>query len=122
MRRNDDPPDYIAFREAAINLLIHQDYGDVHRKASLKIFIDQITFWNPGDAFATQRELLESTEKEIRNPLLVNAFRRIGLSDQAGTGIRAIYRNWHDLGHRPPQIINDKAAKSFDLNRAEGAH
>lgn len=115
MRRNDDPPDYIAFREAAINLLIHQDYGDVHRKASLKIFIDQTSFWNPGDAFATQRELLESTEKEIRNPLLVNAFRRIGLSDQAGTGIRAIYRNWHDLGHRPPQITNDKAAKSFAL-------
>jgi ATP-dependent DNA helicase RecG len=115
MRRNDDPPDYIAFREASINLLIHQDYGDVHRKASLKVFTDQTVFWNPGDAFATQRELLESTEKEIRNPLLVNAFRRIGLSDQAGTGIRAIYRNWHDLGHRPPMIENDKAGKSFGL-------
>lgn len=115
LRRSDDPPDYIAFREAAINLLIHQDYGDQHRKASIKWFTDQIQFWNPGDAFATTAQLLESNEKEIRNPLIVNAFRRIGLSDQAGTGIRAILRNWHELGYRPPQILNDKSAKSFQL-------
>jgi ATP-dependent DNA helicase RecG len=115
LRRNDDPPDYIAFREAAINLLIHQDYGDINRKASLKMFTDQTLFWNPGDAFASREELLQSTEKEIRNPLLVNAFRRIGLSDQAGTGIRAIYRNWYELGRRTPQIINDKAGKSFEM-------
>jgi ATP-dependent DNA helicase RecG len=61
------------------------------------------------------RQLLESNEKEIRNPAIVNAFRRIGLSDQAGTGIRAIFRNWHDLGHRPPEIVNDKAGKEFRL-------
>jgi len=115
LRRNDDPPDYIAFREAAINLLIHQDYGDHHRKASLKWFTDRLVFWNPGDAFATTAQLLESNEKEIRNPLIVNAFRRIGLSDQAGTGIRAILRNWHELGWRPPEINNDKAGKSFEL-------
>jgi ATP-dependent DNA helicase RecG len=115
MRRNDDPPDYVAFREAAINLLIHQDYGDQHRKASLKWFIDRFVFWNPGDAFATTAQLLESNEKEIRNPLIVNAFRRIGLSDQAGTGIRAIMRNWHELGRRTPEIDNDKAGKSFQL-------
>ncbi|HIE54097.1 MAG TPA: transcriptional regulator, partial [Chromatiaceae bacterium] len=115
LRRNDDPPDYIAFREAAINLLIHQDYGDHHRKAALKWYTDRITFWNPGDAFATPAQLLESNEKEIRNPLIVNAFRRIGLSDQAGTGIRAILRNWHELGRRPPEINNDKAGKSFEL-------
>lgn len=116
LRRNDDPPDYIAFREAAINLLIHQDYGDQNRKASLKWFTDRIVFWNPGDAYATTAQLLESNEKEIRNPLIVNAFRRIGLSDQAGTGIRAILRNWNELGWRPPEFVNDKAGKSFQLS------
>lgn len=115
LRRNDDPPDYIAFREAIINLLIHQDYGDQNRKASLKWFTDRIVFWNPGDAYATTAQLLESNEKEIRNPLIVNAFRRIGLSDQAGTGIRAILRNWNELGRRPPEFANDKAGKSFQL-------
>jgi ATP-dependent DNA helicase RecG len=70
-------------------------------------------FWNPGDAYAD--ELLASTEKEVRNPLLIDAFRRIGLGDRAGTGIRAIYRNWLNLGHRQPEINSDKAAKSFEL-------
>lgn len=115
LRRNDDPPDYVAFREAAINLLIHQDYGDHGRKASIKLFTDRTVFWNSGDAFATEAELLDPTEKEVRNPAIVKAFRRIGLSDQAGTGIRAIFRNWHELGRVPPQISNDKARKAFEL-------
>ena len=115
LRRSDDPPDYVAFREAAINLLIHQDYGDAHRKASLKLFTDRTEFSNPGNAFASRDELLESTEKEVRNPLLANAFRRIGLSEQAGTGIRAICRNWRELGYRPPIIANDKSSKYFQL-------
>lgn len=115
LRRNDDPPDYVAFREAAINLLIHQDYGDHGRKASIKLFSDRTVFWNPGDAFATEAELLDPTEKEVRNPTIVKAFRRIGLSDQAGTGIRAIFRNWHELGRTPPQLKNDKARKEFEL-------
>lgn len=115
LRRNDDPPDYVAFREAAINLLVHQDYGDHGRKASIKLFTDRTVFWNPGDAFATEEELLDPTEKEVRNPAIVKAFRRIGLSDQAGTGIRAIFRNWHELGRTPPQLKNDKARKEFEL-------
>jgi len=115
LRRNDDPPDYVAFREAAINLLVHQDYGDHGRKASIKLFTDRTIFWNPGDAFSTEAELLDPTEKEVRNPSIIKAFRRIGLSDQAGTGIRSIYRNWHELGRMPPQIRNDKARKQFEL-------
>ena len=115
MRRNDDPPDYVSFRESAINLLIHQDYGDHTRKPVIKFFLDQTLFWNPGDAFNTESELLEPTEKEVRNPAIVKAFRRIGLSDQAGTGIRAIFKNWRDLGNVPPVIGNDKSRKSFEI-------
>ena len=114
-RRDDDPPDYISFREAAINLLVHQDYGDHGRKPSIRFFQDQTVFWNPGDAFATTDELLDPTEKEVRNPAIVAAFRRIGLSEQAGTGVRAIFRGWQRLGHVPPVIDNDKARKTFEL-------
>ncbi len=113
--RNDDPPDYIAFREAAINLLIHQDYGDHSRKASIRFFRDRMVFWNPGDAFAMTDELLDRTEKEVRNPAIVAAFRRIGLSGQAGTGMRAIFQGWQRLGHPPPVINSDKARKTFEL-------
>ena len=115
MRRNDHPPDYIAFREATINQLIHQDYGDHGRKASIRFFRDRTMFWNPGEAFSPTDELLDPTEKDVRNPAIVAAFRRIGLSEQAGTGVRAIYRNWRSLGYFPPVIDNDKSRKSFEL-------
>ena len=115
LRRDDDPPDDISFREAAINLLIHQDYGDHGRKALIRFFRDQTGFWNPGDAFATTDELLDPTEKEVRNPAIVAAFRWIGLSGQAGTGVRAIFRGWQRLGYVPPLINNDKARKTFEL-------
>lgn len=115
MRRVDDPPDYVSFREAAINLLIHQDFGDLHRKPVIKIFKDRTVFWNPGDSFANVELLLDPVEKEVRNPSIVAAFRRIGLSDQAGTGIRSAFRNWANLGFVPPRINNSKENKSFEI-------
>ena len=115
LRRDDDPPDYVSFREAAINLLIHQDYGDHGRKASIRFFRDRTVFWNPGDSFAATDELLDPTEKEVRNPAIVAAFRRIGLSEQAGTGVRAIFQGWQRLGYVPPVIQDDRAKKTFEL-------
>ncbi len=115
LRRDDDPPDYVSFREAAINLLLHQDYGEQHRHATIRVFRDRLEFRNPGDAFATTDTLLEPGAKDVRNPDIVAAFRRLGLSEQAGTGIRAIFRNWQELGHVPPVIDNDKTNKVFEV-------
>lgn len=115
LRRDDDPPDYISFREAAINLLIHQDFGDTTRVPVMRFFRDQTEFFNPGDAFTSREQLLDPGDKEVRNPSVVNAFRRIGLSDQGGTGVRAIFDSWRRLGYLPPEIDNNKAEKSFRL-------
>ncbi|MFD2249772.1 ATP-dependent DNA helicase RecG [Pseudochelatococcus lubricantis] len=115
LRRDDDPPDYISFREAAINLLIHQDFGDTTRVPVIRLFRDQTEFFNPGDAFASREQLLDPGDKEVRNPSIVNAFRRIGLSDQGGTGVRAIFDGWRKLGYLPPEIENHRAEKSFRL-------
>ena len=115
LRRDDDPPDYVSFRESAINLLLHQDYGDQGRHASIRLFRDRMEFRNPGDAFATIDKLLEPGAKDLRNPKIVAAFRRLGLGEQAGTGIRAIFRNWQALGHVPPVIDNDKTNKVFEV-------
>lgn len=115
MQRQDQPPDYIAFREATINLLAHQDYADHTRKASIRIFRDRTVFFNPGDAFSSAEELLDPGERETRNPRIIAAFRRVGLSEQAGTGIREIFRSWRELGRVPPIVTNDKARKTFAL-------
>lgn len=115
LRRADDPPDYISFREATINLLIHQDYGDQTRSPTIRFFRDQSEFFNPGDAFVSREQLIDPGEKAVRNPSIVGAFRRIGLSDQAGSGVGAIFASWRRLGNVPPIIENDKAEKTFRL-------
>ena len=63
----------------------------------------------------SREQLLDPGDKEVRNPKIVGAFRRIGLSDQAGTGVAAIFASWRRLGYLPPEIDNDKAQKSFRL-------
>ena len=115
LQRADMPPDYTAFREAVINVLIHQDYSDHSRKPEIRHFTDRTVFWNPGDAFASFADLLEPGEKEVRNPRIVTAFRRIGLSENAGWGLRDVFTNWQQLGNVPPIIRNDKGTKTFEL-------
>lgn len=115
LRRTDRPPDYAAFREATINLLIHQDYADHSRKAEIHSYDDRTSLWNPGDAYSPTEALLEPGGKEVRNPRIVAAFRRIGLSEQAGTGLRAIFGNQRQLGHVPPVISNDRVGKTFEI-------
>ena len=115
LQRANRPPDYAAFREAAINLLIHQDYADHTRKAVIHSYDNRTLLWNPGDAFTSTDALLEPGEKEVRNPKIVAAFRRIGLSEQAGTGLRTIFGNQRQLGHVPPVISNDRAGKAFQI-------
>ena len=115
LQRDDAPPDYTAFRESTVNLLMHQDYSDHSRRPEIRHYTDQTVFWNPGDAFATTADLLEPGEKEVRNPRVVTAFRRIGLSENAGWGLRDVFRNWQQLGYVPPDIKNDKSRKTFGL-------
>ena len=114
-QRDDTPPDYLAYRESLVNLLIHQDYSDQGRKAEVRHYADQTVFWNPGDAFTAAADLIEPGEKEVRNPRIVTTFRRIGLSENAGWGLRDIFRNWQQLGNVPPRITNDKGRKCFEL-------
>ena len=96
-------------------MLIHQDFGDHTRVPVIRFFRDQTELFNPGDAFATREQLLDPGDKEVRNPTIVSAFRRIGLSDQGGTGVGAIYAGWRKLGFVPPVIENNKAEKTFRL-------
>ena len=113
LERRDAPAGFRVFREAAMNLLIHQDYGDHPRKAVIEFFTDGTKFWNPGDSFADEKHLLDPGEKDVRNPAIAMAIRRIGMCEQAGTGLRMMQREWQALGHAAPINTNDRAHKSF---------
>ena len=111
MRRIDNIPEFLAFRESVINLLMHQDYSDYRSIPTIKWFSNQMQFQNTGDSLV---EIDDGLSKS-RNPDIVRAFRSIGLSEQAGTGIRTIRQEWQKLGRPLPQIENDKGDKKFTV-------
>jgi len=113
--RRDDPSGFRVFREATVNLLIHQDYGDHSRKGVIKFFRGGIQFWNPGDVFGDDSRLFEPGEKEVRNPAIAMAMRRIAMCEQAGTGMRMMREEWQKLGHPAPTYKNDRAWKAFEF-------
>src|ERR1017187_585834 len=115
LQRVDAPPDQEAFREAAVNLLIHQDYSDQTRIPTIRFFRNAAVFHNPGHAFASDAELLTPGDKEVRNQLIRTAFRMMGFGEQGGTGIPAMMRVWQQLGYLPPRIRNDKEQRSFQV-------
>ena len=110
-QRDDTPPDFSAVREAMVNLLMHQDYADHGRSAEILHDPRETVLRNPGDAFAPLSDLMEPGEKEARNPQIVRAFRRIGLSENAGWGLRDVCRNWQEIGCVPPRIRNSRRRK-----------
>ena len=116
MERQERPEDFISFREAAINLLMHQDFEETTRPGTIAFHPDRVVFENPGTARANKADLLEPGAKDVRNPIIVSVFRRVGLSEQAGTGISAIFSDWRRRGRVPPEIINDVSSYSFRLS------
>jgi ATP-dependent DNA helicase RecG len=51
----------------------------------------------------------------VRNPQIVAAFRRLGLCEQAGTGMRMVLNQWQALGHLEPEYDNDRSRKTFEI-------
>ncbi|MFQ5854062.1 MAG: ATP-binding protein, partial [Anaerolineae bacterium] len=106
-------PEYApaAFREAVHNALLHRDYarlGTVY----VQWYEDRIEVSNPGgfvegvrldnpSGRASGRSLLVVRPKP-RNPVLADAFKRIGLVERTGRGIDLIFDGQLRTGHRPP--------------------
>jgi ATP-dependent DNA helicase RecG len=112
---SDAPPDYLAFREAFLNLLTHQDFGDQSRKAIITFYGDEILFWNPGASFTCGEDFFQPGDKPVRNPRVCSMLQRIGIGERAGTGVRTIYSNQRRLGRLPPILKNDRSAQAFEV-------
>jgi predicted HTH transcriptional regulator len=70
---------------------------------------------NPGEVFGDDSRLLEPGEKEVRNPAIAMAMRRIIMCEQAGTGMRMMREEWQRLGQPAPTYKNYRAWKAFEL-------
>lgn len=104
-------PDYspAGFREALHNALIHRDYterGAVH----IQWRLGEIEIANPG-GFVEGVSLanLLVTAPRARNPVLADAFKRIGLVERTGRGIDTIYEGQLRFGRPAPDYSRSHA-------------
>ncbi len=107
--------DYLAMREALVNLFIHQDFTDKRAAAQVEIQPEQVVCFNPGKSLATQRALIEGGKSQCRNPLIARALRLIGFAELAGSGLRQLQHAWRTQKRRPPQMESNSSANTFTL-------
>lgn len=112
--RVDETSAHTAMREALVNLLVHADYTEM--QASLIEHSQELyLFRNPGDSRVSERDLLLGNRSDPRNPIIVDMFRRIGLAEDAGTGIRKIVGGWRRAGFQRPEIDIGTERYEFSL-------
>jgi ATP-dependent DNA helicase RecG len=109
-----------AFREAFVNALTHRDYsrlGAVQARWQTEI----LSISSPGGFVeGVSLDNLLVVEPRPRNPLLADAFKRIGLAERTGRGVDLIYQGLLRYGRPPPSYLrSDPSSVSVDLNCAE---
>ena len=94
--------DRYGIRETIDNALIHRDYarlGAVH----VQLHDHHVAVSNPGGLVTGLRtDNLLSVAPRPRNPLLADAFKRIGMVERTGRGVNIIYNGQLQNGRRPP--------------------
>ncbi len=100
--RLDEGPVHVALREALVNLLVHADYAESQSSFIVRTR-EGYTFQNPGSSRVPAEDLLIG-RSDPRNPRLMQMFRYIGLSEEAGSGIPNVFQAWRQLGFHLPSI------------------
>lgn len=78
------PP--LATRELVANALIHQDFTITGAGPMLEIFDDRLVITNPGEPLIDLRRFVDTPPKS-RNEALASMMRRLGFSEERGSGI-----------------------------------
>jgi predicted HTH transcriptional regulator len=107
--------DYIAMREALVNLFIHQDYDDEGTAAQIELTPEQAVFFNAGKSLVGIKTLQQGGRSQSRNPLIARALRQIGFAELGGSGLRYLRETWETAGRSAPQFESNPASNSFTL-------
>lgn len=107
--------DYIAVREALINLIIHQDYTDPRTVAQIELVPHRTIMVNAGSSLVSQEDLMNGGTSTARNPLIARALKLIGFAELAGSGLREVYRVWRDAKRRLPIVQTDEQHNRFRI-------
>lgn len=95
----------VALREALINALIHRDYANFGRDIKVGVYDDIVNIVSPGALpnIVTIEDILRG-RSEIRNKVIANVFKEIGLIEQWGSGISRIMIACKKAGLKQPRI------------------
>ncbi len=81
----------IAIREVIRNAVIHRDYSLTGKDIKIAIFDDKIEITSPGKLMPTiDFNDMESGQSDIRNKVLAPVFKKLGIIEQWGNGLRLI--------------------------------
>ena len=95
----------VALREALINALIHRDYANFGRDTKVGVYDDIVNIVSPGALpnIVTIEDILIG-RSEIRNKVIANVFKELGLIEQWGSGINRIMLACKKAGLDQPKI------------------
>jgi len=89
----------IAIREVIRNAVIHRDYSLTGKDIKIAVFDDKIEITSPGKLLPTvDFNDMEAGQSDIRNKILAPVFKRLGIIEQWGNGLRLIA---HELQNYP---------------------
>lgn len=109
-----------AFREAFVNALTHRDYSRLG-SVQARWQTETLSISSPGGFVeGVSLDNLLVVEPRPRNPLLADAFKRIGLAERTGRGVDLIYQGLLRYGRPPPSYLrSDAAGVVVDLSCSE---
>ena len=81
----------VAIRELIRNAVIHRDYSLKGKDIKIAIFDDKIEITSPGKLMPTiDFDDMESGQSDIRNKVLAPVFKKLGIIEQWGNGLKLI--------------------------------
>ena len=102
----------LALRELIANAILHRNYL-VHAFIQISVFDDRVEIISPGGLYdnLTMEEMFSGFSR-LRNPLLADVFRRMGIVEQWGTGIQRAVQQCAKAGLPAPEFeISNDAVK-----------
>lgn len=115
LTRDESSPFKKALREAFVNTLIHADY-EFPAGIIITRLKDKYIFTNPGTLRISREDILSGkAHSDARNRKLMELFRFIKFSEQAGSGMKEILKAVNELGLMMPDIEEKNGKITFIL-------
>lgn len=90
-------------KEAVVNSLMHA-YYDADFPVKITDYDDYFEFFNPGEMRVTKEEFLRGSISRVRNSVIANLFRRVGIAEREGKGGKTIAETAINHHLKAPEI------------------